>query len=431
MSSARSDFSHQGFTLIELLVVIAIIAILAVVVVLTLNPGQLILQSRDSTRLSDLASLQSAISLYQTDRAINGTVSLGSSSIVYVSLPDPAATTTLGSNCASLGLPSLPGSYTYHCAASSTFRKVDGSGWIPVNLSSISSGAPLGQLPIDPTNASSSRSYLTYTTNGTQYEVTSQIESSKYKLGGSNDVASLDGGTQTSLYEKGTNLTLEPLDYGDSSLVGYWTFDEGSGSIAYDYSGNNATGTLTNGPAWVAGRVGSGALSFNTSTVTYVNFGNPTQLQITKDMTIIAWANTTSTTGNNGIFSKAYNSAPSLRAYRLGVTATRVPVLDVADGTGAFTTAVASNSIASGAWQLVAMVYTAGAGSATFYINGVAAGGGSGLYTTLNNTTQAAQVGTWDTSTGANGFTGLIDDVRIYNRALSASEIQALYNSQR
>ncbi len=59
---------RRGFTLIELLVVIAIIAILAVVVVLTLNPAQLLAQSRDANRVSDLATLQSAISLYTVDQ---------------------------------------------------------------------------------------------------------------------------------------------------------------------------------------------------------------------------------------------------------------------------------------------------------------------------------------------------------------------------
>src|ERR1035441_6029718 len=45
---------------------------------------------------------------------------------VYVSIPDPTATTTLGDQCQGLGLLSLPTAYTYHCAASSTFRMNDG-----------------------------------------------------------------------------------------------------------------------------------------------------------------------------------------------------------------------------------------------------------------------------------------------------------------
>jgi len=78
--------TRKAFTLIELLVVIAIIAILAVVVVLTLNPGQLILQTRDNTRLQDLATLQDAIGLYQQDAGANGTLNLGVASTVYVSI---------------------------------------------------------------------------------------------------------------------------------------------------------------------------------------------------------------------------------------------------------------------------------------------------------------------------------------------------------
>jgi prepilin-type N-terminal cleavage/methylation domain-containing protein len=60
--SPRTDsvaIRPTGFTLIELLVVIAIIAILAVVVVLTLNPVQLLAESRDANRVSDMATLQS------------------------------------------------------------------------------------------------------------------------------------------------------------------------------------------------------------------------------------------------------------------------------------------------------------------------------------------------------------------------------------
>src|ERR1039458_5760404 len=209
---------RRGFTLIELLVVIAIIAILAVVVVLTLNPGQLILQARDSTRVSDLASLQDAIGLYITDAAVNGTVSLGSVNTVYVSIPDPTATTTLGDQCQGLGLLSLPSGYAYHCAASSTFRMNDSTGWIPINFKGISMGGSLGQLPQDPVNTSSSRLYYTYETDGNGgYEVTSAMESAKYGLGGSSDVIGPDGGTLASVYEKGSKLGLEPLDYGDPS----------------------------------------------------------------------------------------------------------------------------------------------------------------------------------------------------------------------
>ncbi len=57
-----SERHSSAFTLIELLVVIAVIAILSVVVVLSLNPGELLRESRDTTRISDLDTLNRALS---------------------------------------------------------------------------------------------------------------------------------------------------------------------------------------------------------------------------------------------------------------------------------------------------------------------------------------------------------------------------------
>src|ERR1039458_7608646 len=99
---------RKGFTLIELLVVIAIIAILAVVVVLTLNPAELLRQSRDANRVSDLATLNAAINIYNTDQSGASTYSLGAASTSNPSIYDPAATSTAGDQCQGLGMPVLP-----------------------------------------------------------------------------------------------------------------------------------------------------------------------------------------------------------------------------------------------------------------------------------------------------------------------------------
>ena len=181
---------RSGFTLIELLVVIAIIAILTVVVVLTLNPAAMLQQGRDANRLSDMDTLARALNLFQADQAVvSGSRSLGTSTVIYVSLPDPVATTTTGSNCATLGLPLLPAGYSYHCAGPNFYRRTDGTGWIPVNFSTVTTGSPLGQLPADPTNALSSRLYYAYTTNGSQYEVMAPMESTKYQASESSNYA--------------------------------------------------------------------------------------------------------------------------------------------------------------------------------------------------------------------------------------------------
>ena len=164
---------RRGFTLIELLIVIAIIAVLSVVVILALNPAELLKQARDGTRISDLGTLNTALSLYAID--IGG--SMGSATLIYLSLPDPAATTTAGSDCSSLGFPSG----VFHCAASSTLTKTDGTGWIPLNFKNISSGAPLRTLPLDPENSlPSSTLYYSYTTDGNRWKLSAFPESQKY-----------------------------------------------------------------------------------------------------------------------------------------------------------------------------------------------------------------------------------------------------------
>src|SRR4030067_479342 len=174
--------SRDSFTLIELLVVVSIISILSVFVIITLNPSELLKQSRDSERVSDLSTINSALSLYTVD---NPAISIGTAPTTHLSIPDNTATSTQGTQCQGLSFPSLPSGWTYHCPASSTYRNTDGTGWIPVNFNSISYGNPLGSLPVDPINTSST-AYYTYTPGGS-WEVTSLFESAKYAPQMAND----------------------------------------------------------------------------------------------------------------------------------------------------------------------------------------------------------------------------------------------------
>ena len=130
----------KGFTLIELLIVIAILAVLSVVVILTLNPAELLRQARDSTRVSDMATYKSAIALYMADVTA---LSIGSNTYCYMhaSSTGPVCTTD--------------GRFAAGTATTSASQSVStGSGWIPINFGSISSGAPISVEPVDPTNNS-------------------------------------------------------------------------------------------------------------------------------------------------------------------------------------------------------------------------------------------------------------------------------------
>jgi len=182
-----------GFTLIELLIVIGIIVILSVVVILTLNPAQLLAQSRDSRRVSDLSALQSALSLYLAD----------------VTSPNVASDSTKCYHHASSGptgasLTSCGGRFTAALGnVTTTLLTVTGNGWIPVDFTSISSGAPISSLPLDPVNDATY--YFAYAGTSTlTYEINVNLESTKYTSGAGN-LEGTDGGTSSTIYEVGTN----------------------------------------------------------------------------------------------------------------------------------------------------------------------------------------------------------------------------------
>lgn len=196
--------NRSGFTLIELLVVIAIIAILAVVVVLTLNPAELLRQARDSNRVSDLATIKSAESLFEADVATSSANALGTYGTAYVYSGGVTSTAVLSSTAAT-GWAFQSASVATINGASTT-RLVNGTGWIPTNLSAISSGAPIGSWPVDPVN-NNLLSYV-FVASGTTFKVDAKMESAKYGTGGSGDVVTGDGGSSTSTYEQGSNLAL-------------------------------------------------------------------------------------------------------------------------------------------------------------------------------------------------------------------------------
>ena len=213
-----NNHNSSSFTLIELLVVIAILAVLMSVVVITINPAEMLKKTRDTSRISDLTTLTKAISLYQTS---NPDASLGVYQKVYVSLP------ANNTNCSDLNLPPLPTGYIYQCATKDNLKKIDGTGWLPINFTNLDIGSPISNLPVDPTNKynqdlnANNDFFYTYTvsSDGTKYEINTKLESNYFGFtdrdgfpvkNAAKDNAPVNDGGDNGLYEKGTNLTLIP-----------------------------------------------------------------------------------------------------------------------------------------------------------------------------------------------------------------------------
>src|SRR5262249_32580130 len=90
-----------------------------------------------------------------------------------------------------------------------------------------------------------------------------------------------------------------------NGIVGFWRFDENSGSTAGDLSGNNNAGTLSNGPGWISpGKVGAAALSFNDVSMQSVSVGSSASLNPTAGITLAAWVNATDWNSNRRILQK-------------------------------------------------------------------------------------------------------------------------------
>jgi hypothetical protein len=211
----------------------------------------------------------------------------------------------------------------------------------------------------------------------------------------------------------------------DPSLVAYWTFDEGSGTTANDASGYGRTATLNNGASFsnaafpVHKFADPFALNLVGTSHQYVNVGTGINLAKTS-FTVMAWAKRSTTTGKQWVIGYGTNSTD--KALVLGfrdndhVTCAfyndDLDTVDFPDAKGTF---------ADTNWHHLACTYDAATRRRIVYVDG------QGWYADGSNSIQANgtfNIGRVPWSDGY--FSGNIDDVRVYNRALSEAAIKWL-----
>ena len=202
------------------------------------------------------------------------------------------------------------------------------------------------------------------------------------------------------------------------NLVTAYGMNEGSGTTLADASGTGHTGTLVNGPTWVAGQATYGqALSFDglddavsVATPATYNFG-------TADFTIELWAKRTVLGGaQRHLFSKCAATTWALGCKELYFN----PSNQLTFGSYA-TGGTVSSTIADTNWHHVAVTFTDSTNTLQIYVDGALAT----TATTALEADGAGHVVTLGNLLGSYPFSGLLDDVRIYNRALTLAEIQA------
>ncbi|MEO8428044.1 MAG: LamG-like jellyroll fold domain-containing protein, partial [Verrucomicrobiota bacterium] len=217
------------------------------------------------------------------------------------------------------------------------------------------------------------------------------------------------GGVATS---SPVSVTVTPQS--GSGLVGYWRLDDAPGTAASDSSGFNNQGSLVNGPLWTTGQIG-GALSFD-GVDDYISVNNSSSLNPVTQITLSAWIRPTSTAASSEIISKENNVNNQYYLRLQGGNKIRFTVAGtVLNGT---------TTLSANTWYLVTGTYD---GSLMkVYVNGFLDATATAALSMVDNGLNV-RLGARQYTTPLT-FNGLIDDVRIYNRALTPAEVQALSN---
>lgn len=393
----------HGFTLIELLVVIVIIGVLATLATVAVSSART--KARDARRVSDIKQIQTALELYMAD---------------YSEYP-PATSVTAG-----LPLTSPDGSKTY-----------------------------MAKLPADP-SASQSYKYLLPSSN--KYELIYTLEkalSSSAPAGAY--IASNQG-----------NIAQGPSD----GLIGWWRFDEGGGTVAYDSSSQGRDGTIYSAtnqpkPTFIPRTTGTALEFINTGTTNYyyqyisnIDTGlatsSPYSFTDNTSFAIAIWAKyprrmygsyryPISGYNNNtfGIFGR--NSSSPYGKYGLGVIdySATLPVVNESNQYYAFYIrgyinggdaqyGVTSEQIDFNKWYHLVGVYDANIRKLYFYIDNVLKSSVTVASNfIMDSSNSQLLIGHPYAYIGGNAdyYNGSLDDARIYNRALSADEVSALFEA--
>jgi hypothetical protein len=204
-----------------------------------------------------------------------------------------------------------------------------------------------------------------------------------------------------------------------NGLVDRYTFD----NTAADSAGSK-NGTLVNGPVYVAGRVGSAALSFN-GVNQYVDVGTNLAPLLGGTATLTVWIRTRQV-GNNtwynapGITGVEQDGGPNDIFWGWLDAKGRIAI-QAGDGPAAKSV----NPINDGQWHFIALTRDAVSGQVRVYVDGVL--NATATSETGLKTTPFSSIGRIvDTAGWAQYFAGSLDDLRFYNRVLSATEVQTI-----
>jgi prepilin-type N-terminal cleavage/methylation domain-containing protein len=250
------------------------------------------------------------------------------------------------------------------------------------------------------------------TTGGTTWAYTYYAATNSYCLAGTNGTTSYST----------TSLSTTPSAGSCDGLVGWWKFNGDTN----DSSGNGNNGTNL-GATLAAGQNGlsNSAYSFD-GVASQITVNNSASISPTAALSIVAWINPASNAAIiKGIVSKDISGALTNPAYALQLSTSNILSYMTTSATPTTQTISMASAIPTGNWTM--LVGTFDGTTMRTYTNGT-------LYastlsqTDIGVTNAVLRIGQQKSGSGR-WFNGLIDDVRLYNRELPATEVQALYTA--
>ena len=204
--------------------------------------------------------------------------------------------------------------------------------------------------------------------------------------------------------------------------VMWFSFDEGIGNTVTD-SNDGGGYTVTNGANWVSGKVGSYCLDFQHAQGDWINLGDLSKLKITGNQTIAMWMAPDTLYSRQNPYGKAYGGEGTITLETSGS-------LSYYYGQGGGNTNPyqgfnsGSGTVSTGVWQHVAIVRDLTNNQLYWYKDGNIQSSGAAIYSPASISTLSATIG----DNYVNYFDGRLDDIRIFDRALSYDELQWVYN---
>lgn len=215
-----------------------------------------------------------------------------------------------------------------------------------------------------------------------------------------------------------------PEDY-DVNLIGYWKFNDNNGTHVLDETSNNHDGNLNGGADTNALGLWDTNAGFFDGVDGYVDFSDSSDWDFgNNNFTIAVWIKTT--TASNVFIINNWTIVDNFRSWLLQTTSGKIDFHMSTSGSGVTDTVSSNSTINDGRWHHVMVIRNGN--TQLMYVDGVVQADTGSISAALKSNT-VMRIGARTGSPPINYFDGLMDEVKIYNRALTAAEVEVDFNA--